>query len=133
MASFLFLHVKILKYPRSFVPAESATLGVVDKSMSLLIIPLSRSPNWLSQFLLAYQLESPSQGYCLPINTWIRRVANIACQIQSAFMIDLNQVSLALRNSTSRSLILLDEFGKGTLATGSYFALEFFLDSLSDL
>ena len=48
-------------------------------------------------------------------------------------MIDLNQVSLALRNSTSRSLILLDEFGKGTLSTGSYFALEFSLGSLSGL
>ena len=34
-------------------------------------------------------------------------------------MIDLNQVSYALRNSTARSLILLDEFGKGTLATGT--------------
>ena len=33
-------------------------------------------------------------------------------------MIDLNQVSLALRNATARSLILLDEFGKGTLAAG---------------
>lgn len=29
-------------------------------------------------------------------------------------MIDLNQVSFALRNCTSRSLVLLDEFGKGT-------------------
>jgi DNA mismatch repair protein MSH5 len=37
---------------------------------------------------------------------------------QSAFMIDLNQVSLALRNCTSRSLIILDEFGKGTLPSG---------------
>ncbi|KAH8825333.1 DNA mismatch repair protein MutS [Flagelloscypha sp. PMI_526] len=37
--------------------------------------------------------------------------------VQSAFMIDLNQVSLALRNSTFRSLVLLDEFGKGTLPT----------------
>ena len=34
-------------------------------------------------------------------------------------MIDLAQVSLALRNCTPRSLILLDEFGKGTLSTGS--------------
>lgn len=41
-------------------------------------------------------------------------------QVQSAFMIDLNQVSLALRNSTARSLIILDEFGKGTLPAGSY-------------
>lgn len=31
----------------------------------------------------------------------------------SAFMIDLSQVSLALRGSTQRSLIILDEFGKG--------------------
>jgi DNA mismatch repair protein MSH5 len=29
-------------------------------------------------------------------------------------MIDLAQVSLALRGATSRSLIILDEFGKGT-------------------
>lgn len=35
-------------------------------------------------------------------------------------MIDLNQVSLALRNATERSLILLDEFGKGTVSAGSY-------------
>ena len=32
-------------------------------------------------------------------------------------MIDLQQVSLALRNCTDRSLIILDEFGKGTLST----------------
>jgi len=34
-------------------------------------------------------------------------------------MIDLNQVSFALRNCTEHSLIILDEFGKGTLSTGS--------------
>ena len=34
-------------------------------------------------------------------------------------MIDLAQVSLALRNCTARSLVVLDEFGKGTLSTGS--------------
>lgn len=31
-------------------------------------------------------------------------------------MIDLAQVSLALRGATSRSLIILDEFGKGERA-----------------
>lgn len=35
-------------------------------------------------------------------------------------MIDLNQVSLALRNCTPRSLVLLDEFGKGTKSAGSF-------------
>jgi DNA mismatch repair protein MSH5 len=38
-------------------------------------------------------------------------------------MIDLNQVSFALRNCTERSLILLDEFGKGTVSTGSCYLL----------
>ncbi|KAI6129695.1 muts domain V-domain-containing protein [Pisolithus croceorrhizus] len=65
----------------SFVPAESATLGIVDKI-----------------FTRVQTKESVSK-------------------VQSAFMIDLSQVSLALRNCTSRSLILLDEFGKGTIPT----------------
>ncbi|KAI0643124.1 DNA mismatch repair protein MutS [Trametes meyenii] len=65
----------------NFVPAESATLGVVDKIFTRL-----------------QTKESVSK-------------------VQSAFMIDLNQVSLALRNCTARSLVLLDEFGKGTLST----------------
>ncbi|KAL5501790.1 hypothetical protein ACEPAH_9050 [Sanghuangporus vaninii] len=65
----------------SFVPAESATLGVVDKI-----------------FTRVQTRETVSK-------------------IQSAFMIDLNQVSLAVRNSTPRSLILLDEFGKGTISS----------------
>ncbi|KAF8608257.1 hypothetical protein BDV93DRAFT_486860 [Ceratobasidium sp. AG-I] len=38
-------------------------------------------------------------------------------KLQSSFMIDLAQVSLALRNSTSRSIIVMDEFGKGSLST----------------
>ncbi|CCM03560.1 uncharacterized protein FIBRA_05696 [Fibroporia radiculosa] len=67
-----------------FVPADSATLGIVDKI-----------------FTRIQTRESVSR-------------------VQSAFMIDLNQVSLALRSATARSLILLDEFGKGTLSAGSY-------------
>ncbi|KIK45627.1 hypothetical protein CY34DRAFT_22463 [Suillus luteus UH-Slu-Lm8-n1] len=63
----------------SFVPAVSATLGIVDKI-----------------FTRIQTRESVSKA-------------------QSAFMIDLNQVSLALRNCTANSLILLDEFGKGTI------------------
>ncbi|KAJ3811875.1 DNA mismatch repair protein MutS [Lentinula aff. lateritia] len=70
-----------------FVPAEAATLGIVDKI-----------------FTRISTRESVSK-------------------VQSAFMIDLNQVSLALRNCTARSLILLDEFGKGTLPTGWWLLL----------
>jgi DNA mismatch repair protein MSH5 len=39
-----------------------------------------------------------------------------ASKAASAFLIDCNQVSFALRNSTSRSLLIMDEFGKGTEA-----------------
>jgi DNA mismatch repair protein MSH5 len=35
---------------------------------------------------------------------------------QSSFMIDLSQVASMLRLATSRSLLIIDEFGKGTLA-----------------
>ena len=36
---------------------------------------------------------------------------------QSAFMIDLQQISLALNLATRRSLLIIDEFGKGTDAS----------------
>lgn len=35
-------------------------------------------------------------------------------RVQSAFMIDLQQISLALTMATHRSLLVIDEFGKGT-------------------
>jgi DNA mismatch repair protein MSH5 len=37
---------------------------------------------------------------------------------QSAFMIDLQQVSSAINIATRRSLLVIDEFGKGTNSTG---------------
>ena len=37
-----------------------------------------------------------------------------ASRIQSAFMIDLQQISVALNQATRRSLVIIDEFGKGT-------------------
>ena len=39
-------------------------------------------------------------------------------KIQSAFMIDLQQISSALCLATHRSLLIIDEFGKGTDANG---------------
>ena len=35
-------------------------------------------------------------------------------RIQSAFMIDLQQISIGLNQATHRSLVIIDEFGKGT-------------------
>ncbi|KAF9331320.1 MutS protein msh5 [Podila minutissima] len=62
----------------SFVPAESATIGITDKILTRL------------------------------------QTCDTVSNNQSVFMTDLQQVSLALRLSTMRSLVLLDEFGKGT-------------------
>ncbi|KAF8895319.1 DNA mismatch repair protein MutS [Infundibulicybe gibba] len=59
--------------------------------------------------------ESATLGITDKIFTRISTRESVS-RVQSAFMIDLNQVSLALRNTTSRSLIILDEFGKGTLS-----------------
>ena len=39
-------------------------------------------------------------------------------RIQSAFMIDLQQISSAINMATNRSLLIIDEFGKGTDAAG---------------
>ena len=39
-------------------------------------------------------------------------------RFQSAFMIDLQQVALAMTLATHRSLIIIDEFGKGTDSSG---------------
>lgn len=39
-------------------------------------------------------------------------------RLQSAFMIDLQQVALAMTLATNRSLVIIDEFGKGTDSSG---------------
>ena len=41
-------------------------------------------------------------------------------KVQSAFMIDLQQIALATNLATHRSLVIIDEFGKGTDSCGQY-------------
>ncbi|OQE05305.1 hypothetical protein PENVUL_c025G03028 [Penicillium vulpinum] len=62
----------------SFVPADSAELGITDKILA-------------------------------KINT-----QESVSKIQSTFMNDLQQISLCLKQVTNRSLVIIDEFGKGT-------------------
>ncbi|KAL1634726.1 hypothetical protein SLS56_002128 [Neofusicoccum ribis] len=62
----------------SFVPAESARIGLTDKILTR---------------ITAHESVS---------------------KIQSTFMIDLQQMSMALSAATPRSLLVIDEFGKGT-------------------
>jgi DNA mismatch repair protein MSH5 len=74
--------ITFLAHVGSYVPAESATIGLTDK-----------------------------------IFTRVQTRESVG-RIQSAFMIDLNQVATAIRNYTSRSLVLFDELGKGTVSSG---------------
>lgn len=62
----------------SFLPAESAIIGITDK-----------------------------------IFTRITTKETVS-KIQSAFMMDIQQVAIALNSCTRRSLVVIDEFGKGT-------------------
>lgn len=62
----------------SFVPADSARVGLTDKILSRVT------------------------------------TRETVSRIQSAFMIDLQQISLSLSLATRRSLLIIDEFGKGT-------------------
>jgi|TARA_R110002003_G_scaffold28_28_gene1756 DNA mismatch repair protein MSH5 len=65
----------------SFVPAQSAQIGLTDKILSRVT------------------------------------TRETVSRVQSAFMLDLQQISLALSLATRRSLLIIDEFGKGTEAS----------------
>lgn len=67
-----------LAHVGSFVPAESATIGMTDKILTRIT------------------------------------TRETVSKVQSAFMIDLQQIALALALASRRSLIVIDEFGKGT-------------------
>ena len=58
----------------------------------------------------------PARAAVIPvmdaIYSRIQTVDSVALGL-SAFTIDLNQISKAMNNATSQSLILVDEFGKG--------------------
>jgi DNA mismatch repair protein MSH5 len=62
----------------SFVPAESARIGLTDKILTRIT------------------------------------TRETVSKMQSAFMIDLQQIALAMNHCTRRSLVVIDEFGKGT-------------------
>lgn len=53
------------------------------------------------------------------IFTRIASLESTSLTQQSTFTIDLNQVGLMLRHATPRSLLLIDEFGKGTSSIGA--------------
>ena len=79
----------------SYVPADAAQIGLVDK-----------------------------------IFTRMRTTESVSTNL-SAFSVDLNQVSLAIRYATASSLVIIDEFGKGTEMVGSYHTVVLSLTQLA--
>lgn len=96
-------YINTLPTSYSFVPAESAEIGMVDK-----ILVKSNSQDSVSQ----------ARALFLFVNS---RTKDLTIrQIQSNFMNDLQQISFDLKHITDRSLLLIDEFGKGTSEHGTY-------------
>ncbi|OAL29677.1 hypothetical protein AYO22_02091 [Fonsecaea multimorphosa] len=62
----------------SFLPADSATIGITDKILTRVT------------------------------------ARETVSKVQSAFMIEIQQIAIALNSCTRRSLVVIDEFGKGT-------------------
>ncbi|KAJ9602597.1 hypothetical protein H2200_012790 [Cladophialophora chaetospira] len=62
----------------SFLPADSATIGITDKILTRIT------------------------------------TRETVSKTESAFMIDMQQIAIALNSCTRRSLVVIDEFGKGT-------------------
>lgn len=77
-----------------YVPADKATVGLVDKLLTRISTRESVS------------------------------------RVESAFAIDLKQVAQAMREATSHSLVVVDEFGKGTSSDDGAGLLAAFLDFL---
>ncbi|KAI5287670.1 MutS protein msh5, partial [Ascosphaera aggregata] len=79
----------------SFVPADAASIGLTDKI-------LTRVTTRETVTKVSSDLSTAA---------WDR---NSFLQARSSFMLDLEQISIALNSATHRSLIIIDEFGKGT-------------------
>ena len=47
-------------------------------------------------------------------STYMRQTALIVLMAQSTFMVEMNEVANILRNATAKSLLILDEIGRGT-------------------
>ncbi|KAG0273687.1 MutS protein msh5 [Linnemannia exigua] len=73
--------ITFMAHVGSFVPADSAIIGITDKILTRL------------------------------------QTRETVSSIESSFMTDLQQVASAIRMATARSLVVLDEFGKGTTST----------------
>ncbi|GAU98159.1 hypothetical protein RvY_09339 [Ramazzottius varieornatus] len=112
-------------YVPTFVP-NSTSIGYDENRVNILTGPnMSGKSVYLKQvavmvFLAHVGCPVPASvakiGYTDKIFTRLLSDETVALR-QSAFLIDLTQVGLAVNYATNKSLIILDEFGKGTRAS----------------
>ncbi|KAI9727494.1 MAG: MutS protein msh5 [Chrysothrix sp. TS-e1954] len=114
------------RHTASEVESPSNVVGPRGPSMLLLTGPnYSGKSVYLKQSALITYLAHigsfvPAEGARIGITDKIlTRVATreTVSRSQSAFMVDLQQISVALNLATNRSLLVIDEFGKGTSST----------------
>lgn len=110
---------------REELSRSSQDVGIVSDSSSMLVVTgpnYSGKSVYLKQAAIIVYLAHigsfvPAKGALIGITDKI--LTRITTQEsvsknQSAFMIDLQQVNMAMALATRRSLIIIDEFGKGT-------------------
>lgn len=116
--------------PRIQVSQKSSTVDRVDAPSMLIITGpnFSGKSVYLKQVALIVYMahigcfvpaESAIIGLTDKILTRIATRETVS-KCQSAFMIDLQQVAHAISTATYRSLVIIDEFGKGTESNGRH-------------
>ena len=114
--------------PRGISQVESVAEDVDTPSMLIMTGPnYSGKSVYLKQIALIVYMAHigcfvPAEKAIIGLTDKIlTRIATreTVSKMQSAFMIDLQQVALAISLATSRSLVIIDEFGKGTESSGT--------------
>ncbi|KAI8557566.1 hypothetical protein RHMOL_Rhmol04G0020400 [Rhododendron molle] len=101
--------IVFLSHIGSFVPADAATVGLTDRFDSYILCLFT---NFL---MLNFEYTMMQLTRIANYRIFCALGSKLMTAEQSTFMIDLHQVGMMIRHATSRSLCLLDEFGKGTL------------------
>jgi DNA mismatch repair protein MSH5 len=105
--------------PESSLEQQSPCPGATTQEVAGPNVILMTGPNYSGKSVYLKQVAMIT--YMAHIGCFVPAEAakigltdKILTRIQSAFMIDLQQTSIALTLATRRSLVIIDEFGKGT-------------------